>query len=210
MDAALGPRWSLVVAVAVVGALLALFLPRARTAIALVAIFSFAAYVITPATAGGAEGDPDCFRFNTRFATPALALALILLPLALASRRRIGPWLAVAVLAAVTLLNVPLDDSAATAGRITFALLVALAVTAVAVYGRSILRGWMVPAFAAALGLAFFAGLWATQHRYFEQRYLKGGLEQPVGRSIEPYAASRARVWPSPASRRRTPSMGPP
>jgi hypothetical protein len=181
MDAALGPRWPLVVAVAAVGALLALFLPRARTAIALVAIVSFAAYAITPATAGGSEGDPHCFRFNTRFATPALALALILVPLALAGRRRIAPWLAVAVLAAVTLLNVPLDGSLATAGRITFALLVALAVAAVAAYGRPILRGWMVPAFAGALVLAFFAGLWAAQHRYFEHRYVKGGLEQQVG-----------------------------
>ena len=48
-----------------------------------VALVTAAAYLFTPATAGG--HDAGCFGFNTRFATPALALGLILLPLAFAA-----------------------------------------------------------------------------------------------------------------------------
>jgi hypothetical protein len=56
----------------------------------LVALASLAAYLITPESAAGPAGDPAGFAFNLRYAAPALALCLAVLPLAppLAGPRR--------------------------------------------------------------------------------------------------------------------------
>ena len=48
----------------------------------LVALFSLAAYLITPETAAGPSGDPLGFAFNLRYLAPALTLALAVAPLA--------------------------------------------------------------------------------------------------------------------------------
>jgi hypothetical protein len=47
-----------------------------------VALFSLAAYLITPETAAGPAGDPLGFAFNLRYLAPALTLSLVVLPLA--------------------------------------------------------------------------------------------------------------------------------
>jgi hypothetical protein len=79
---------------------------RTEVGLAAAAAVSGAAYLVTPATAGGMRA--VCFAFNTRFATPALALALVVLPLALAPRRR-GPLAVVVVLAATMALTIHLS-----------------------------------------------------------------------------------------------------
>lgn len=48
----------------------------------LVALFSLAAYVVTPESAAGPAGDPLGFAFNLRYLAPALTLSLVVLPLA--------------------------------------------------------------------------------------------------------------------------------
>jgi hypothetical protein len=46
------------------------------------ALFSLAAYLVTPETAAGPAGDPLGFAFNLRYLAPALTLSLTVLPLA--------------------------------------------------------------------------------------------------------------------------------
>jgi hypothetical protein len=120
LPSALGSRWWLVVALAAAGAVAALL---SRTALlrglGVVALATAAAYLVTPTTAGG--HDARCFSFNTRFATPALAIGLILLPLALARTKR-GPLLSVLVVTLTLALTVhPSHELAALAGAFVLA-----------------------------------------------------------------------------------------
>lgn len=101
---ALGARWWLVVGLAALGTAAALLSSRPlMRAFAVVVLVGAAAYLFTPATAGGHEA--RCFSFNTRFATPPLALGLMLLPIAL-DARRLGPLLCVLALALTLALTV--------------------------------------------------------------------------------------------------------
>jgi hypothetical protein len=104
LPSALGSHWWLVLALAAVGTVAAVASPRAPVrGLGIVALVTAAAYLITPATGGG--HDARCFSFNTRFATPALAIGLMLLPLAFAKARR-GQLLSVVVLAIALALTV--------------------------------------------------------------------------------------------------------
>ncbi len=116
---ALGARWWLVVGLAALGTGAALCSSRPPLrGLAIVALVTAAAYLVTPATAGGPGA--NCFAFNTRFATPALALGLILLPLACAKLRH-GPLLSVLVLAVTLGLTVhPSHALAPRAGAVVF------------------------------------------------------------------------------------------
>jgi hypothetical protein len=88
---AFGALWPLVIAAAVVGGLLALL--RGRDTIVRwaggVALLGLIAYVFTPLSAAGAEGEPVGFGINIRYAIPPLLLGLTLLPLA---PRRLQGW----------------------------------------------------------------------------------------------------------------------
>jgi hypothetical protein len=79
---AFGALWPLVIAAAVVGGILALL--RGRDTIVrwagAVALFGLVAYVFTPLSAAGAEGEPVGFGINIRYAIPPLLLGLVLLP----------------------------------------------------------------------------------------------------------------------------------
>jgi hypothetical protein len=88
----LGPWWPALIAVAVVGPLLCLFSRRDRViqAAALIALASLVAYVFTPLTACGPWGHPYCMRLNVRYGASALTLALVVTPLALLFRSRLG------------------------------------------------------------------------------------------------------------------------
>lgn len=80
----LGPWWPALFAAAAIGPLACLFSKRDRVMLgaALVALASLVAYTFTPDTACGPWGHPYCMTFNTRYAAPALTLALALTPLA--------------------------------------------------------------------------------------------------------------------------------
>jgi hypothetical protein len=92
MAAQLGGWWYVIVAVAIVGPLLCLLPGANRTLrmLAVVALASLAAYLVTPNSAIGPDGDPVGFTYNLRYAAPGLALAYAITPLApvLASPRR--------------------------------------------------------------------------------------------------------------------------
>jgi hypothetical protein len=101
LAAGLGRWWFVIVGAAVLGPLLCLLPGAGRTVrmLGLVALASLAAYLLTPETAAGPRGDPAGFAFNLRYAAPALALSLAILPLAppLAGARR--QWMLVGALA---------------------------------------------------------------------------------------------------------------
>ena len=101
---AFGALWPLVIGAAILGALLAIIRPSAppsgethkrgnRPSLRFtgdrivrwmggVALFGMLAYLFTPLSAAGLEGDPVAFAINVRYAIPALLIGLALLPLA--------------------------------------------------------------------------------------------------------------------------------
>jgi hypothetical protein len=80
---AFGALWPLVVFGALAAALLALLHGRDRILrwVGAVALFGALAYLFTPLSAAGAEGEPVGFGINIRYAIPALLAGIVLLPL---------------------------------------------------------------------------------------------------------------------------------
>ena len=79
----LGPLWPLVLIATVGGGVYALWKGREPILRALggVAVLTAFAYVFTPLTAGGEEGEPIAFEWNIRYLAPAVAIGLAILPL---------------------------------------------------------------------------------------------------------------------------------
>ena len=79
----LGPGWFLMIGGAAAGALAALVRPRipAIRVLGVVTVAAAVAYVFTPLTAAGPDGQPAAFTINFRYALAAFALGLALLPL---------------------------------------------------------------------------------------------------------------------------------
>jgi hypothetical protein len=179
LQTALGDRWWLVLGVALAG-MVAGLASRRRTEVGLAAAaaVSGAAYLVTPASAGGMRA--VCFGANTRFATPALALALVVLPLALAPRRR-GPLAAVVVLAATMALTIHLSFT------------VKAVVATIALTGTALVIGLgarrRIPRTASALTAAAVAAVaalawWHQERIYLQLRYTAGATSfaQPIER----------------------------
>jgi hypothetical protein len=80
---AFGALWPLVVFGALAAALLALLRGRDRIVrwVGAVALFGALAYLFTPLSAAGAEGEPVGFGINIRYVIPALLAGIVLLPL---------------------------------------------------------------------------------------------------------------------------------
>ena len=79
---AFGILWPLVLAAAIAGSLIALIWGGERVLrwMGAVALFGLLAYHFTPLTAAGAEGAPEGFGINLRYAVPALLAAIVLVP----------------------------------------------------------------------------------------------------------------------------------
>ena len=90
LDNAFGILWPLVVAGAIAGGLVALLQRRDRAFrwMGAAALFGLLAYVFTPLSAAGAEGEPVGFGINIRYAIPALLAGVTLLPVAVFSWTR--------------------------------------------------------------------------------------------------------------------------
>ncbi|HJS94923.1 MAG TPA: hypothetical protein VJ741_11725, partial [Solirubrobacteraceae bacterium] len=88
----LGSWWPALVATAAIGPLACLFPRRDRVIIAaaLIALASLVTYPLTPLSACGPWGHPYCLRLNMRYGASALTSALVVTPLALPLRSRVG------------------------------------------------------------------------------------------------------------------------
>ncbi len=177
---AFGSLWPLVVSGAAVAALLAILHGRDRIVrwVGAVALFGLVAYLFTPLSAAGAEGEPVGFGINIRYVIPALLAGIVLVPLdRWVDGRRRQWWLLGALVLVFLLTNRP-DDALHDPAR-AFALafvLVVVGVPAMLLYARS--RGTSLTpllAVVAALLLAVVAIGYPLQRHYLGGRFANTG-----------------------------------
>jgi hypothetical protein len=177
---AFGALWPLVVFGAAAAALLAVLRGRDRVVrwVGAVALFGLLAYLFTPLSAAGAEGEPVGFGINIRYVIPALLAGIVLLPLErwLDGERR--QWGLAAALVLVFLVTNRPDDALHDKARVFAFLLVVLAVLvpALLIYLRG--RGTGLAAIAAAsaaLVVCLLAIGYPVQRHYLENRFANDG-----------------------------------
>jgi hypothetical protein len=202
LAAGLGRWWWAVLAVAIVGPLLCTLPERlgrnprhaevsSQAVVRMLgaaALFSLAAYLITPETAAGPAGDPLGFAFNLRYLAPALALSLTVAPLAPALTSppaRTGIVVALAILLVGTVAQPALWPNSHAAGAIAFGV-AALAVVALVALGRRVRPSRTIPAVAA---IAFVLVVAAAAGYRLQGHYLRGRY------AYHPNVSYLAKVW---------------
>ncbi|HSZ05947.1 MAG TPA: hypothetical protein VK778_12230 [Solirubrobacteraceae bacterium] len=187
LDHALGPLWPLVlglcVAAVVTGALSG---DRPVRVLAVVAGAAGVTYLFLPTGATGLEQGSILFQINLRYATPALALGIVLVPVVVRLRApralaALGPGLALVLLASQ--LERELWPTQ-TARHVAF-LAACAVVAAVGWRARSLRwRSRATPATTAALAcgalLVLVVAAFAAQRHYFARRYLVGFQTSPA------------------------------
>jgi hypothetical protein len=177
---AFGALWPLVVFGAVAVALLAVFRGRDRIVrwVGAVALFGVLAYLFTPLSAAGLEGEPVGFGINIRYVIPALLAGIVLLPLERWLDGEKRQWGLLAVLALVFLATNRPDDALHDKGRV-FAfffvlLLVALPALMLFLRGRGA-KPILVNGAALGLTLVVLAIGYPVQRDYLENRFANEG-----------------------------------
>ncbi len=144
------------------------------------ALFTAIAYVFTPLTAAGDEGQPIAFVWNVRYIAPAAAVALALIPCIPAARATAGRRLAVtvglALLLAVTVGSLVQWQQGHVKGALAAAAGVGVAAAMIALLrSRNLLGPAAARRSVAAVGVAavLVAGIagWFEQRHYLERRY---------------------------------------
>jgi hypothetical protein len=174
MASQLGRWWWLIASASVLGALLCLLPGASRTLrmAALVALAGLVAYVLTPNSAMGPDGDPVGFSFNLRYAAPPIALAFALTPLApvlQTPRRQLALTVGLVTVLAATVAEPALWPARHSALAIAFGVIAALACLGFARYRHA---GRAVLAVVAAGLLALAAGGYPYQRHYLRARYV--------------------------------------
>ena len=167
-----GNWWPALLIAAIAGPLLCLA-PGASSRLrilALVALASLLAYLITPESAAGPAGDPTGFAFNLRYATPGLTMCMLVLPLApplsRTERARQATVALLGILLIAMLASGQLWPSRQLAGTIGVGAAVLLAGAALA-YGLP----RAAPAIALSLAAVVVLGGYFWQRRYLNRRY---------------------------------------
>jgi hypothetical protein len=177
---AFGVLWPLVVAGAALAALVALVSGRDRIVrwTGGVALFGLLAYLFTPLSAAGAEGQPVGFGINIRYVIPALLAGIVLLPLPRFFDDRRRQWGLMAVLVVIFLVtdrpDAALHDSAR-AFALLFVVLVVLVPAALWLLRerggpRAVLLGGL-----ATLMLALVTIGYPLQRHYLDSRFANHG-----------------------------------
>jgi predicted membrane channel-forming protein YqfA (hemolysin III family) len=194
---AFGALWPLVVFGAVAAALVAVLRGRDRVVrwMGAVALFGALAYLFTPLSAAGAEGEPVGFGINIRYVIPALLAGIVLLPLErwLDGERR--QWGLTGALVLVFLVTNRPDDALHDKARVFafFLTVLVVLVPALLLYLRS--RGAGAAALAAtAAGLlvCLVAIGYPVQRHYLENRFANDG---PAGERIPGMDLVSAYKW---------------
>ncbi len=152
--------------------------------LAIVAGFAALAYVFTPLTASGVQGQPIGFVWNLRYLAPSIAIAFAVLPclpfVRADPRRRTWTMLGLFVLAAVTIASLVQWKQGHVKGAVAAALIV-LAIAAALAYARSRGVRWWALRLAPRLGIvaavvaAVIAGGYKVQRQYMQHRYEDAG-----------------------------------
>jgi hypothetical protein len=175
----LGPLWFLILGGASAGAILAIWRPRSPAVrlAGVVTIASAIAYLFTPLTAAGPEGQPLAFGINLRYLIPGFALGLALLPLEpRITPERIRLPLLAGGLIALFLTSFFSDADVAWDGAfasVPWAIVIGIVLIGAPV-GLALLskRGAYIAGTAGALlALAIAAVGWERQDDYFAHRY---------------------------------------
>jgi len=177
---AFGSLWPLIIFAAAAAALLAIFRGRDRIVrwVGIAALLGLIAYLFTPLSAAGAEGEPVGFAINIRYVIPALLAGIVLVPLprALDAPRR--QWWLLGALVLVFLITDRPDQALHDKGRI-FALLLTALVAAVAagwLFLRSRrARAGILAAAAAGLAILLVAIGYPVQRHYLGGRFANDG-----------------------------------
>jgi hypothetical protein len=179
---AFGALWPLVLALAVGGALLAVFRGRDRLLrwVGGVALFGVVAYIFTPLTAAGAQGAPLAFAINVRYVIPALLVGIVLFPLAKTfdSARRQG-WVVAGLIVVLVLTDRPDAIARDPARLFALAMVVVLVVIPAAlflVWDRGFARGAVI-AGVALLTIGVVVVGYPLQRHYLGNRFANSGPE---------------------------------
>jgi hypothetical protein len=180
---AFGSLWPLVVFGAAAAALLALLHGRDRIVrwMGAAALIGLVAYLFTPLSAAGAEGEPAGFGINIRYVIPALLAGIVLVPLDRWFDGKRTQWGLMGILVLLFLVTNRPDDALHDQARV-FALLfviVVVGVPALLFYARS--RGTsaaVLTAAVAALLVALVAIGYPLQRHYLEGRFANTGSKE--------------------------------
>jgi hypothetical protein len=177
---AFGVLWPLVIGGAALAALVALIAGRDRIVrwLGAVALFGLLAYLFTPLSAAGADGEPVGFGINIRYVIPALLAGIVLAPLPRFFDDRRRQWGLMALLVLVFLVSDRPDDALHDSARVFALLFVVLAVLVPAALWLLRERRGAQAAFLAglaALALAVVAIGYPLQRHYLEGRFANDG-----------------------------------
>jgi len=182
LDESFGDLWPLTLVALLAGACWAIWRggePVLRM-LGAVALFTAIAYLFTPLTAAGEEGQPIAFVWNVRYIAPAVAIALALLPCLPAARATPGGRLTVGVvltfLAVATVASLVQWEQGHVKGAVAAGIAVVVLGAALAwlrsrgFLGPAARRRWVVAMATVAVLGAAAAGWWEQNH-YLERRY---------------------------------------
>ena len=180
LEKGFGTLWPLLLALAVVGLVALIWrgpgrLTRGHGMAALVAIM---AYLVTPLGAAGPEGDPTAFAINLRFLIPALAMAVVLVPLLPWFDRRWPRYALTALLVLLFTVGSRADAIYEISGRgfgVAFALLVVVLPGLAWIFSERLRAGLggRSALLLASLAVAVVSVLvaWPLASHYFDSRY---------------------------------------
>jgi len=155
-------------------------------------IVATVAYVFTPLTAAGKQGEPISFTWNVRYLAPAIAVGLAILPclpsLRATARRRWVVLAAMTVVLAFTIGSLVQWHQGHVKGAVAAAFLVVVGAGAVAFAHR---RGWLTrhrawPRVVLAVAIAgvAIAGGYVAERHYLQNRYQDTGQSQDLDQAL--------------------------
>src|SRR4051812_24531010 len=175
-----GDLWPLVLVAVIGGFLLAIFRgrPPMIRMLGIVALLSGLAYLVTPLTAAGPEGDPTAFTTNLRYASPAIGLGAMLLAVdSGVLRPRVQPWMIGALAILLLVQAVPIWnlgdewEKDFILGAIGLAFFLILVPVSLALAGDRGMPRAMVAAGAVLALIAVIAIGWPNSDDYVKDRY---------------------------------------